>query len=127
MNPAIKQAARGRRRAQRGVTLFGLLFYAVLIAFAGYVVMRVTPTVTEYLAIKRAVSHIAASNPATVTEARQAFERQKEVEFGIRSLSGSDLEVTKVNDRVVIAFDYEKVVPVWGPVSLLIRYEGRSK
>jgi len=99
----------------------------VLIAFAGYVVMRVTPTVTEYLAIKRAVSHIAASNPATVTEARQAFERQKEVEFGIRSLSGSDLEVTKVNDRVVIAFDYEKVVPVWGPVSLLIRYEGRSK
>lgn len=124
------RAGRQRRPArsvQRGITLFGLLFYAVVIGFTGYVLVRTLPTVNEYLTIQRAVNNIAASNPATVPEARQAFDRQREIEYSITSISGRDLTVTKENDRVVIGFAYDKLVPVWGPVNLLIKYEGRSK
>jgi hypothetical protein len=114
-------------RSQRGVTLFGLLFWALLIGFTGYLVVRTLPTVNEYFTIKRAVNQIAATNPSTVPEVRQAFDRQKEIEYSITSIDGRDLVVTKENDRVVIAFAYDKLVPVWGPVNLLIKYEGRSK
>ena len=112
---------------QRGITLFGLMFWAVLVAFVGYVLLRTVPTVGEFFTIQRAVEKIAATSPQTVAEARQAFDRQKEVEYSITSISGRDLTVTKENDRVVLAFAYEKEVPLFGPVSLLIKYEGRSK
>jgi hypothetical protein len=125
--PAAMRGARLARAGQRGITLFGLLFYAVVIGFVGYVLVRTLPTVNEYFTIKRAVNKIAASNPPTVPEVRQAFDRQREIEYSISSIAGRDLVVTKENDRVVITFAYDKVVPVWGPVNLLIKYEGRSK
>jgi len=112
---------------QRGITLFGLVFWAVVIGFLGYVLIRTLPTVNEFFTIKRAVNQIAASSPQTVAEARQLFDRQKEVEYSISAISGKDLIVTKENDRVVLAFAYDKEIPIYGPVFVLIKYEGRSK
>ena len=114
-------------RAQRGVTLMGLLFWAIVIGFVGYVAERVLPTVNEYVTIQRTVDKIAASAPGTVSEIRMAFERQKEIEYAIQSISAKDLEITKENDRVVIAFAYQKEVPIAGPVYILLKYNGRSK
>ena len=128
-NPAVRPhlSRRVARRAQRGVTLFGLMFWAIVIGFAGYLLVRTLPTINEYLTIQRAVNKIAQSNPATVAEARVAFDRQKDIEYSIDSISGKDLSITKENDRVVIGFAYDKLVPVAGPVFILIKYEGRSQ
>jgi hypothetical protein len=115
------------RRGQRGITLFGLLFWAILIGFLAYVLVRVLPTINEYLTIQRTVNQIAATQPATVAEARAAFDKQKEVEYSISAISGKDLTVTKENDRVVLGFAYNKEVPIYGPVFVLIKYEGRTK
>ena len=115
------------RRRQRGISLFGLIFWAFFIAFFGYVAVVTLPTVNEYVTIQRAVDKVAAANPGTVAEARAAFERQKQIEYSITSVSGSDLDVTKENDRVVLSFAYDKEVPIVGPVYLLLKYEGRSK
>jgi hypothetical protein len=115
------------RRVQRGITLFGLLFWAIVIGFVGYLAVVTLPTVNEYLTIQRAVNKIAQSNPATVAEARQAFDRQRDIEYAISSISGKDLSVTKENDRVVVGFKYDKEVQIMGPVFLLIKYEGRSQ
>jgi len=107
--------------------MFGLLFWAIVIGFFGYLLVRALPTVNEYMTIQRAVTKIAASNPATVAEARQAFDRQKDIEYSISSITSKDLAITKENDRVVISFAYDKEVPIAGPVYLLIKYEGRSQ
>jgi hypothetical protein len=115
------------RSAQRGLTLFGLMFWALAVGFVGYLLVRVLPTVNEYFTIQRAIDKIAVEQPATVAEARASFDRQKDVEFSINAISGKDLEVTKENDRVVLAFAYDKEIPVMGPVYILIKYEGRSK
>ncbi|MCU0967255.1 MAG: DUF4845 domain-containing protein [Rubrivivax sp.] len=115
------------RSLQRGISLFGLMFWAILIGFTGYVLVRALPTVNEYLTIQRTVDKIAAEQPATVAEVRAAFDKQREIEYSISAISGKDLDVTKVNDRVVIGFSYDKELPLAGPVYLLIRYEGRSK
>ena len=114
-------------RRQRGITLFGLLFWALAIGFVGYLLVRTLPTVNEYVTIQRTVERIASTNPTTVAEVRAAFDRQKDIEYSIVSISGKDLTITKENERVVIAFAYDKEVPVFGPVFLLLKYEGRSK
>ncbi len=114
-------------RAQRGVTLIGLLSWAVVIGFVGYVLVRTVPTVLEFQAIQTAVNKIAAGAPPTVAAIRAAFDKQKEIEYSIESISGKDLDITKENDRVVIRFAYQKEVELIKPVYLLIKYEGESK
>lgn len=116
-----------RPTGQRGVTLLGLVFWAVVISMSALVAMRVLPTINEYVTIKRVVTKIAAEGGTTVPEIRAAFERAKNIEYSIQSISGKDLDVTKDNDRVVVGFAYDKEIELFGPVSLLIKYRGRSQ
>lgn len=119
--------ARRTPRGQRGITLFGLIFWALLVGFFAYLLIRIVPTVNEYLTVQRTVEQVARQQPATVAEARQAFDKQKDLEYSISEISGKDLVVTKENDKVVIGFAYNKLVPIYGPVYVLIKYEGRSR
>jgi len=117
---------RGNRR-QDGVTLLGLLMWAIIVGFAALIVMKVLPTIVEYSTISKAVNKIAAEGLTTVPEIRAAFDRQKEVDYNVTAVSGKDLEVTKENDKVVIRFAYNKEVEIMSPVFLLIKYQGSSK
>jgi hypothetical protein len=112
---------------QRGVTLFGLMFWAIVIGFGALLIMRVLPTMNEYFTIQKAVKKVAADGGSTVPEIRNAFEKQKEIEYSIQSISGKDLVITKENDKVVVSFAYDKEIELMKPVYLLIKYEGRSK
>lgn len=114
-------------RSERGITLFGLLFWAIVIGFVALLGLRVLPTVNEYFTIKRAVEQIAASGATTVPEIRAAFDKQQQIEYSIQSITSKDLEITKVNEKVVIGFAYSKEIEIMSPVYLLIKYEGRSK
>lgn len=112
---------------QRGLSLFGLIFWAMLIGFVAYLGVRVLPTLNEYFTIQRAVDRIVADAPSTVPEVRKAFDRQKEIEYSIASITSKDLDITKENDRLVIRFAYDKEIPIIEPVYLLIKYSGKSR
>ena len=115
------------RRRQRGVTLFGLMFWAIIIGAGALIVMKVLPTINEYYTIQKAVDKVAREGGTTVPEIRTAFERTKDIEYSIQSISGKDLNITKQNDKVVVSFAYDKEIELIRPVFLLIKYEGRSK
>ena len=114
-----------KKSGQRGVTLFGLLFWAVIIGFLALIGMRVLPVLNEYFTIKRAINKIATEG-STVPEIRAAFERQKDIEYSISTITAKDLVVTKENEKVVVSFAYDKEVELVKPVFLLIKFEGRS-
>jgi len=135
-NSLLRQPARpfARRPArasgcgrQRGITLIGLLTWAIAVGFVGYLAVRVLPTVTEFYTIQSAVNRLAASPANTVPEIRTAFNKQLQIDQTISSVTAKDLDITKENDRVVISFAYEKEIEIAGPVFLLIKYAGRSK
>jgi hypothetical protein len=111
---------------QRGVTLFGLLFWAVIVGFLALIGMRVLPTLNEYFTIKRTVNKIAAEGLTTVPEIRGSFQRQMDVEYAITTIGPKDLSITKENEKIVISFAYDKEVEILKPVYLLIKFEGRS-
>jgi Tfp pilus assembly protein PilE len=112
---------------QRGVTLFGLMLWAIVIGFLALVVMKVLPTVNEYFTIQKAVNKIAQEGGSTVPEIRAAFERTKDIEYSIQAITSKDLNITKENDKVVISFAYDKEIELMEPVYLTIKYKGRSK
>ena len=116
-----KRGARG----QRGFTLFGLLFWAIVIGMLALLGMRVLPALNEYFTIKRTVNKITTEG-TTVPEIRIAFDKQKQIEYSITTISGKDLSITKENDKVVVSFAYDKEIELMNPVFLLIKFQGRS-
>ena len=123
----LLRASRPGLTRPRGITLIGLLFWAIVVAFVALIIVRVLPTINEYSTILRAVQKIAKAAPGTVAEARSAFDKQKEVEYSISSIGSKDLQVTKENDKVVIRFAYDKEVELFEPVFLLIKYRGEGR
>ena len=117
----------GREGRQRGLSLIGLLFWAILIASVALLAMKVLPSLNEYFTIQRAVNKLATSGATTVAEVRNAFERQKDIEYSISSIGGKDLDVSKENDRLVIRFGYDKEIELVDPVFLVIKFRGRSQ
>ncbi|HOB92537.1 MAG TPA: DUF4845 domain-containing protein [Aquabacterium sp.] len=122
MHPSYRQ-----RAPRRGLTLIGLLAWAIIVGFVGYLLVRVVPTVSEFYTIQNVVDRIAASPASTVAEIRAAFDKQRQIDATIVSVLGKELDITKQNERVVISFAYEKEIELVGPVFLLIKYAGRSK
>jgi hypothetical protein len=122
-----RRAPRPSALKQRGITLFGLMLWAIVVGFVALITMRVLPTLNEYYTIQKAINKIAQEGGSTVPQIRQAFDKQKEVEYSIEAISGKDLIITKDNDKVVVKFAYEKEIELMKPVYLLIKYEGRSR
>ena len=114
------------RNSQRGISLWGLLFVLVVAAFFVYVGAMVVPSVTEYFAIVKVVKQIAVDEE-TPAGARRAFDRSADVGY-INTIAGKDLEIsnTKQGDKLAIRFAYDKEIPLFGSVYLLIKYSGGS-
>jgi len=109
---------------QRGISFLGLLFVGGVLAMSGVIAAQIFPTVVELQAVQRAVQRSAAGQ--TVAEVRSIFEKQSAVD-DIKSISASDLEVTKQGDKVVVNFSYEKEIHLTGPAWLTLKYSGSSK
>jgi len=113
---------------QSGVTLVGLLFWAVLICTFALLLMKVAPAVSEYRTIQGMVNKAAAEGGSTVPEIRAAYDRYVQIEYGVEAIrSGRDLDISKEEDRVVIRFAYDKEIELVDPVYLVLKFKGQSK
>ncbi len=109
---------------QRGISFIGLLFVGVVVASVGVVAAQVFPTFVEYQAVIKAVNK--ASVGTTVAEVRSLFDKVATID-NVSSIKGSDLEVTKENDKIVVIFAYQREIHLFGPAFLTLKYAGRSK
>jgi hypothetical protein len=109
---------------QRGISFLGLLFVGGVLAVTGVVAAQVFPTFVEYQAVIKAVNK--ASAGSTVPEVRTIFDKAATVD-NVSSIKGSDLEVTKENDKIVVIFAYQREIHLAGPAFLTLKYAGRSK
>ncbi len=109
---------------QDGVSLIGLVFILAILGLIAVLGLKVVPTFTEYLSIKKAIAS-AKTTGTTVREIQIAFDKQPEVGY-ISSISGKDLEITKNGSDIEVSFAYQKKIPLVGPASLLLDYEGST-
>lgn len=114
-------------RRQRGITLFGLLFWAVIVGSIAVVLLKLFPAINEYRTIQAMVNSVAQSGGSTVPEVRAAFEQRRSVEYGVDAVRGSDLEITKEDEKLVISFAYDKEIELVDPVYLLLKFKGHSR
>ena len=112
---------------QTGISLIGLLFWAVLISSFALVLMKVFPAVTEYRTIQSMVNKAAREGGGTVPEIRASFDRSQAIEYFVTSITSRDLDISKENDQVQIKFAYDREIELVSPVYLLIKFKGQSK
>ena len=112
------------KSTQRGISFIGILFVGGILAFTGVIAAQVFPTLVEFQAINKAAKK--AAEGSTVPEVRSIFDKAAQID-DIKSISGKDLDVTKVGDQTVVGFAYNKEIPIGGPAFLLLKYAGKSK
>ncbi len=113
------------KSGQRGITFIGLLFIGGIIAVGGIIAAQVVPTLIELQAIHKAARKAAAEG-GTVADVRNLFDKAAVID-DIKSVEGKDLNVTKVGDKVVVGFAYEREIHLGGPAWLTLKYEGSTK
>lgn len=111
-------------RKQQGISLVGLIFVLAILAGLAVIVMKVVPTVTEYMAVNKAIVR-AKTEGTTPVEIRNSFDKQAGVAY-ITSITSQDLEVYNGGNGLEVSFAYDKKIPLVGPASLLIEYAGTT-
>lgn len=109
---------------QRGVSLLGILFIAVLAILVGLVAIRTIPVAIEHSQVLKAAATATAGK--TLPEVRDRFDKALQVEQ-ITQITSRDIQVSREGDRMVVTFAYDRIVPLYGPAYLLFKLEGRSE
>ena len=111
---------------QRGVALAGVLVWGFIISLVAVLAMKVVPEYVTYFKILKDVKAVALnSSGKTVPEIRASFAKYMEVEH-VSTITPADLDISKEGNTIVIAFAYEKRIPLFYNISLLIDFEGSS-
>lgn len=116
---------RASRFSQRGVTLTGLIMSGVVLGLVAVLGMKVSPHVIEFYKVRqamRALSVDSSLKAASVAEVRGAFDRRANTDY-IDSIKGSDIDITKEGNNLVLSIAYSRQIALFGPVSLLIDFE----
>ncbi len=109
---------------QRGITLVGLIFAVGVLGVLGIIGLKVVPTVMEYQAVQKAIMSVRSAG-TTPKDIQIAFDKQANISY-IESISGKDLTIVRNGTTFDISFAYDKKIPLVGPASLLMEYEGTT-
>ncbi|MCA3238621.1 MAG: DUF4845 domain-containing protein [Curvibacter sp.] len=113
------------KSAQRGITFIGLLFVGGILAACGVIAAQVVPTLIELQAVHKAAKK-AATEGGTVSDVRMIFDKAAQID-DIKSVAGKDLDISKIGEKVVVSFSYEREIHLAGPAWLTLKYEGQTK
>jgi hypothetical protein len=101
---------------------------AVVLALLALLGMKLAPEYIEYFQIKKTLK-VVSNDPGaktSVVEVRKAFDRYASVD-NINAINAKDLEITKDGGEIVIEFGYERRIPLFANISLLIEFQGSSR
>jgi Tfp pilus assembly protein PilE len=111
-------------KRQNGISLVGLIIVLAALGFIGVLALKIVPTYTEYRAIQNAIVTAKATG-GSVIEIQKSFDASATTGY-ISSITSRDLIIGKENGEMEISFAYEKKIPLVGPASLLLEYQGTT-
>jgi len=117
------------RKRQQGLGFAGVIILLIAIVFIAIIGMKLVPAYIEYFTIKKAITGMTQSGElrgGSVADVRKAFDRRAAVD-DITALRPEDLEITKEGNEIVVSFAYEKRVPLFYNISVLIDFAGSSR
>ena len=110
-------------RKQRGVTMIGWIFLLAPVAVVLYAGIRVAPEYMGYYkviaALKESASQLKSDEALSPQTIRNAVGRRFETGY-INNITAGDIEIKKGEAGWEMTCDYEKAVPLFGNLHLLM-------
>ena len=113
-----------RLARQQGMSLIGLILTLAILGMLVMIGAKVVPTVIEFVGIKKAIVSAQATG-TTPREIMDSFDKQADVGY-LESIKGKDLVITKGDSGFEVSFSYQRKIPLVGPASLVMDYEGTT-
>lgn len=110
---------------QSGVTLIGFLFILVIVAFFGFMAMKLVPSYIEFMGVKKAMSQIATSSGDHSVD---AIRRDLMFKMGFQyvddaTVKPSDINVTRNNGAYTLTVSYDKQIPFIANIDFLLHFD----
>lgn len=117
------------RQKQRGISLSGLLVWAVIIILVSISGLKVAPAYIEFSSIKRNLATIVKDIDTQTTSPSQIkilFDKRAQID-NIKSINGQDIKINKENGRIVLSANYVVQTPLVSNISLQIDFQASSE
>ena len=116
-----------QRTPQRGLSMIGFLFVAVVLVTVAMVGFRVMPAYIEHYSIQKALKQTLdeARDLNSAAEIRAAFQRHADAGY-IESITSKDIEVVKTRNEVTASVSWTRKLPMVANVSLLLEFEATA-
>ncbi len=112
---------------QRGMGMLGVFMILVLVVAGAIIMMKAIPPYLEYFSIKKAFTALKAeAKGGNIKDVKDKFSARATVD-DIKSITANDLEITKDGGEMVVSASYQKVVPLFANVSLLIDFQASTQ
>jgi len=114
-------------RSQRGLTMLGFLFVAVVVVVVALVGFRVFPAYVEYFSVQKALeTSVNEAETGSAAEIRRAFERRLSAGY-IDSVRASDLQVSRQNNQIVASLSWQRILHIIGNASILLEFDAEAR
>jgi len=116
-----------QRQSQRGLSMIGFLFVAVVVVVCVMIGFRVTPAYVEYYsvtkALERALNETKDLNSAA--EIRKSFQKYADAGY-IESVNGKDIEIVKTKNEITASASWSRKLPLVANASLLLDFDASA-
>ena len=117
------------QQKQKGISLSGLLVWAVILILVSISGLRVAPAYIEFSSIQRNLAAIVKNIDTQSTSPSQIkilFDKRAQID-NIKSVNGQDIKINKENGRIVLSASYAVKIPLASNISLHIDFQASSE
>jgi hypothetical protein len=115
------------RHRQRGLTIMGFLFTALVAVAVVMIGFRVLPSYIEYFSVQKVMAKTLQDSKQgfSLYQFRRDFDLKASADY-IDSVRGTDIEVTKEGNNLVATATWTRTLHLVGNVSLLLEFEATA-
>ena len=115
------------KQGQRGLSMIGFLFVAIVVVVVAIIGFRMVPSYVEYFTIQSAVEKSLRDAPdPTPQVVRKSFEKYIAADY-IDSVSHNDLVIAKEGNVITATVTWQKQLHMIGNVSLLLDFQAQAQ
>ena len=113
---------------QRGLSMIGFLFVAVMLIFVAMLAMKLVPAYIEFFSVKKILATMGQDpdlRSKSNSEIRSDFSRRASAGY-VEVVQPSDLTIERSSAGTVVSVEYEFRTKLFGNVSLVVDFSASS-
>lgn len=117
------------RQKQKGISLSGLLVWAVILILVVISGLKIAPAYIEFASIQKNLSAIVKDinvKSVDLNQVRILFSKRAQID-NIKSINAQDIKINKESGRIVLSASYTVRIPLVSNLSLTIDFDAVSE